>query len=206
MAHWEITSLVLRKCYISIMFVLAQVCDGKWWFQLGFSLCLFPWLISASAAPGSVCPAADEKHNLPLSVFSIVSVPLFNWNLTILAFDTFIVFANSNKIYVDTEYRGTTQNIEHRKSISRSMAGVRGFPSLWRSWVKFHVLAFSGTDLGSFLVDLCNYCFAISEQKHWNSQAVWAKSKQLDRFLLVGISSPGLLYSQGWCISVSVML
>lgn len=181
------------------------VSTGKWWFQLGFSARLFLQHISASAASGSVPPAADEKHNLPLSVFSIVSVPLFNWKLTILGFDTFILVAHSNTIYIDAECRETTQNIKHRKSIS---------PGAWQEWVfllcggtdwSSTCWNFSGPDLGSFLVDLCNYCFATSEQ-NWNSQAVWAKSKQQNRFLLVGISSAGFLYSQEWCISLSVML
>lgn len=56
------------------------------------------------------------RNNLPLSVFSIVSVPLFNWNLTILVFDTSIVVAHSNTIYM--ECRDIAQNIKHRKSIS----------------------------------------------------------------------------------------
>lgn len=49
------------------------------------------WAHSASAAPGSVFPAAGERRNLPFSVFSVVSVPLFNSDLTIHAFATFIV-------------------------------------------------------------------------------------------------------------------
>ncbi|CAM9622502.1 unnamed protein product, partial [Bubo scandiacus] len=58
--------------------------------------CLILGHASVSAASGSVFSAAGEKCNLPFSVFLIISVPVFNSNLAILAFAAFIVNAYSS--------------------------------------------------------------------------------------------------------------